>query len=283
MSNLLDFHQRLVRLRLRAQGFRTRYAGEAGERMHRYEYHRGGGSRQYLVLHGLGTHASAYAPLLTRLKRRADRVIAPELLGHGFSEKPTPRLPPSEVFARMARTLDQIIDEPLTVVGTSLGGAIALKYALSSPHKVARLILVSPAGAPLTPEGFEQIRSHFTLNNAADGRAFIDRLFHHPPWYRPLIGGSVQRMLGRSAVKDFLSPATKREMFTPETVAPLVPPTLLIWGRSEKLLPRECLEWFRAHMPDHVRFEHPERFGHSPHLEWPNELATMITDFAETE
>ena len=215
--------------------------------------------------------------------RRADRLIAPELLGHGFSDKPTPRLSPSDVFARMAKMLDTIIEEPLTVVGTSLGGAIALKYALGSPHKVARLILVSPAGAPLSTEGFEKIRSHFTLKNAADGRAFIDRLFHQPPWYRSLIGGSVQRMLGRSAVKDFLSPDTKRELFTPESVAPLAPPTLLIWGASEKLLPKECLDWFRTHMPDHVRFEYPERFGHSPHLEWPNELTHLITDFAETE
>ena len=191
----------------------------------------------------LGYPCISVRTLAHPFERRADRVIAPELLGHGFSDKPIPRLPPSEVFARMARMLDQT-DEPLTVVGTSLGGAIALKYIIVASQGGTFDPFVSPAGAPLTPEGFEKIRSHFTLKDAADGRAFIDADF------TIRLGiGSLEWRLGAADVgtvggKRFsLSCDEKRDVYT-ETVAPLAPPTLLIWGAPRNSYPQSVSNGF---------------------------------------
>ena len=57
-------------------------------------------------------------------------------------------------------------------------------------------------------------------------------------------------------------------------------PTLLVWGRAERILPASGLAFFRAHLPPHARIEEPERCGHSPHLDRPAWLARTLVDFA---
>ena len=46
-------------------------------------------------------------------------------------------------------------------------------------------------------------------------------------------------------------------------------PVLLLWGESEKLLPAERLDYFRAHLPPHAEIHVVERFGHVPQVERP--------------
>lgn len=280
MTGLLDIHQRIIRRVLGFKGFRSRLSGPAGAQMHAYEYVQGRGSVRYVVLHGLGTHASAFAPLMVRLRKTAAHIVAPELLGHGFSDTPSGGVEPQAAFDRLASLLDDIIEDPVVLIGTSLGGAMAMKYALRSPKNVSRLVLVSPAGAPLTDSGFAHVRSCFDVKTAADGRSFMARLFHHPPWYRVLIGGEIVRLLSRGPIQGFLSQEAVSKALTPSEIGQLSPPTLLIWGQSERLLPAECLHWYQAHMPRGVRIETPVGFGHSPHLEIPNRLADYIVKFA---
>ncbi|MBV69747.1 MAG: hypothetical protein CMH52_00230 [Myxococcales bacterium] len=283
MTGLLNIHQRIIRRTLKSKGFRSVLSGPMGAQMHTYEYSQGPGAMTYVVLHGLGTHASAFAPLLTRLRQTAAQIIAPELLGHGFSDSPIEGVTAQHTFARLAEYLDAVIEEPVVLIGTSLGGAMAMKYALAAPKKVSRLVLISPAGAPMTPDGFAQVRRFFNVKTAADGRAFIARLFHKPPWYRFLIGGEITRQLSRGAIQSFLSPDADIEPMSADELGELNPPTLLLWGQSERLLPMECYHWYQAHMPDTVRIETPEGFGHSPHLEIPGKLAERIVRFAIEE
>jgi pimeloyl-ACP methyl ester carboxylesterase len=265
---------------LNRRGFASRFYGDEGNQVHVYEYANDGSGEPFVMLHGLGTNAAAYAPVLARLMRSAKSIIAPELPGHGFSDYDRSRPTPKESFIRIAKLLDELIDEPVVLAGTSLGGAVALKYALHSPHKVKQLFLVSPAGAPMSEAGFDQVRSHFQVETAADGRAFMRRLFHKPPWYTSIIGGSVTRMLNQGAVRIFLDPKTEVETLTREDIQALKPRTLLLWGTEERLLPDECLDWYRANMPANVRILRPQNYGHSPHLEFPGDLASRLIEFA---
>jgi pimeloyl-ACP methyl ester carboxylesterase len=280
MSKLLDVHQRLVRSRLNRKGLKSCYHGPAGNRIHAYTYRGQNEGIPFVLIHGLGTHASAYAPLLERLCPHAKSIMAPELPGHGFSDLPRPIPSPKESFIRLAGLLDSLIEEPTVVIGTSLGGAIALKYALHSPDKIKRLFLVSPAGAPMSAEGMAHVRGLFHQTCAADGRKFLKQLFHRPPWYVPLIGASVQRLLSRPIVRTFLESDHQQEALTVEDAARLRPETMLIWGTSERILPSECLDWYRTHMPKNVTIERPRDYGHSPHLEVPDSLTDRILKFA---
>ena len=54
-----------------------------------------------------------------------------------------------------------------------------------------------------------------------------------------------------------------------EQLRALPMPTLLIWGQSEKLLPYEGLDFFRAHLPAHAEIHEVKGFGHMPQMEHP--------------
>ncbi|MFY0534829.1 alpha/beta fold hydrolase [Nannocystis pusilla] len=70
-------------------------------------------------------------------------------------------------------------------------------------------------------------------------------------------------------------------MFTPDELAVLQPPTLILWGRSERLLPSASLEFFRRAVPAHVRIEEPDEFGHCPYLDRPRAVADRIAAFVD--
>ena len=77
------------------------------------------------------------------------------------------------------------------------------------------------------------------------------------------------------------SHAQERNHIPPALIAELRAPTLLLWGASEKLLPREQLEWYRAHLPAGARIEVVPGFGHVPQMERPRELVARLRGFAE--
>jgi pimeloyl-ACP methyl ester carboxylesterase len=66
----------------------------------------------------------------------------------------------------------------------------------------------------------------------------------------------------------------------PERLLKLSMPTLLVWGKSEKLLPYEGIEYFRAHLPKHAEIQEVERFGHIPQMERPQQLVELVLAFA---
>ncbi|GED99545.1 alpha/beta fold hydrolase [Gordonia crocea] len=97
--------------------------------------------RVVLALHGLTGHGRRWARLATDLPDH--RVVAPDLLGHGES----PWEPPWSYDAHL-HALDSLVaqtDSPLTVVGHSFGGALAIRLAQRHPDRVRALVLLDPA------------------------------------------------------------------------------------------------------------------------------------------
>ena len=69
------------------------------------------------------------------------------------------------------------------------------------------------------------------------------------------------------------------DLLTPGVLARLSMPTLLLWGKRDRILPASSLEFFKRHLPPHAEVEEPWSFGHSPFLEQPEELARRIASF----
>ncbi len=281
MAAAIDLQQRLVRWMLHRRGFQSALRGSPGSRLHVYSWEQESDGPDIVVIHGIGTNATSFAPLLVRLRRGARRVIAIDLPAHGFSEIPDPLPSLEESFSQIAELLDELIDRPIVLIGASLGGAIALKYSLRSPEQIYRLALISPAGAPMSPEGRAEVDGRFNLETASDGREFLSCLFHKRPWYGALIGGQVVSLLNRPIVRRFFETIDIGDMLTAKEAATLEPVTLIIWGRSERILPSECLSWYRTHMPETVSFVEPEGYGHSPHLERPGDLVKRLWGFID--
>jgi pimeloyl-ACP methyl ester carboxylesterase len=98
-----------------------------------------------LLIHGVGCDSRSWEPVLARLAQRFT-VIAPDLLGHGESDKPRAdySLP---AFANGMRDLLAALDiDRVTVVGHSFGGGVAMQFAYQYPQLVERVVLVSAGG-----------------------------------------------------------------------------------------------------------------------------------------
>jgi pimeloyl-ACP methyl ester carboxylesterase len=107
------------------------------------------------MLHGWGASLYMHRRQLEVLPAAGFRTIAPDLRGHGRSEKPqTPGSYRRERFVTDCLSLmDQLGIERAAIVGQSLGGGVALRLALDHPHRVSALVLVNPVGLsrPLAP------------------------------------------------------------------------------------------------------------------------------------
>ena len=281
MPHLFDVLLHATAIRLRHRGFRSRWFGSVGRRIHVWESRGDPDGPDILMVHGIGASAASMAPALLRLAPHARRLWAIDLPGHGFSDLPEPLPSLNEASEAVFDAFDQLIEGPVVLYGASLGGAVSMKYTLARPDKVRRLVLMAPAGAPMSPTVLADVDARFSLQSARDGRRFLEALYHNAPWYRFIIGGSITHLLSRPMVRHLFNSITVDDMLSPEEAAELSLPILLIWGESERILPEECLRWYRRHLPAHTVFRHPVEFGHSPHLEYPSTLVNMVLDFLD--
>jgi pimeloyl-ACP methyl ester carboxylesterase len=277
---LLPVAERVGRFVLRRTGVESRFVDTPIGSLHCYDGPGSGSLPTAVLLHGIGSAATPFGAFLTHLRRHVRRVVAPDYPGHGFSAGAAARLTPEVLFGSVGAALDAIIDEPSIVIGNSLGGAVALHYALARPERVRALVLLSPAGARASDEEWRELRSTFALASRADASAFLRRLYHRPPWFLPLLAHEFPAALGRPAVRDLLESATNDDAPTPEALGALRMPILFLWGRSERLLPEAHFEYFRRHLPKHARVERPSGFGHCPHFDDPAALAARVVAFA---
>lgn len=252
--------------------------------MHYYDL-RGTGTGPPLVLvHGLASSANAFYKVVHRLSRRFSRVLVPDLPGNGFSPLPSSApdgLGPRRQLEYLKGFFRAVVQEPAFVVGNSLGGAMTLTLAHETPEHVRAIGLVSPAGARVSEERFAELIRSLHVHTNADARALTRRLFHRTPVAALLLAGELRKMYGTRTVKAVLRESSFADLLEPAQVQSLSQPTLLIWGKSEKLLPWEGIDFFRQHLPKHAEVHVVEGFGHVPQMERPAELVRHLVGFAD--
>jgi len=116
----------------------------------RVHYHDQGEGEVVIFLHGAGGGASGYSNFKGNYPAFAQagfRTIVPDLLGFGLSSKPDIPMYDLDFFvAGLKGLVDALGLKNITLLGNSLGGAVALGYALAYPQEVSRLILMAPGG-----------------------------------------------------------------------------------------------------------------------------------------
>lgn len=278
---VLPHLERLGRWSLERSGFASRTVETSVGAVHVYDAPGRGRLPPIVILHGVGSNAVPYARILRRLRRACVRVLAPETPGHGRSAVPADgELTPQTVFAGISEALDQLLSEPAVVFGNSLGGGLALRYGIERPQRVRGLVLSSPAGAPFAPDELPRFLSTFRLSSRAEARAFLDHLYDRTPWYAALLADDLSANFENPALEHFFASVGPDDFATPEQLAALTMPVLLLWGRADTLMPAHHLEFFREHLPAHAVIEEPAGYGHSPYLEHPAQLAERILEFA---
>ena len=275
--------EHVARRILEMQGFTRRTVPTSVGPTHVLEARGDGSLPPMILLHGFAASGTQLLPILRRLRRHASRLIVPDLPGHGFSAVPSGGVGNEAFQTGLFELLDTVVDEPMVVFGNSMGGFIAVRYALERSEKVRRLILCSPGGAAMTQSELDEFRKTFLVENHADAVEFVDRLLGKRSRFRHLVALSVRRRLTQASLRDLIQSVTPSDLLEPEQVRTLAMPILMVWGQADGILPGDSREFFRTHLPPHARIVEPERLGHSPYLESPKALTRLIVDFASED
>lgn len=275
--------QQAMRRVLVARGVRSKVTDVGGQPIHFYELKGQGKGPPVVLVHGLGGSAGGFSRIFFELGKRFSRVLAPDLPGHGFSaEYAKGEVSVRGQFDVLRDWLRQQVDEPVFVVGNSLGGAMSIQLASEHPELVSALALVAPAGALLAEERLAQLLGSFDVKNTAQSRELTRKLFHKPPVTALLFAGALRSLYDTATVRALAAEArTTRAYLTPEVLGTLEMPVLLLWGESDKLLPSESLDYFRANLPPESEIHLVKGFGHVPQMERPGELVSHLVRFAD--
>ena len=245
----------------------------------RTELPRAGKGPPLLVIHGeLGV--PGWLDGFARLAEDRD-VIVPSLPGYGGSDRPDWIMGVHDLAAWVtwfARDLG--LPQPLDVVGLSLGGWVAAELATVAPQFFRKLVLVGAMG--LKPDRGE-IFDYF-LESGPTG---LRRGFHRPDdaaefrrwWGRELSPEETDRieqhreMTCRIAWKPYMHSLTLRHL-----LPGLRTPTLVVWGREDRVAPLDCGEIYASTIPG-ARLAIIEGCGHLAEMEKPAEFAAIVRGF----
>lgn len=278
---LMDWVDRLQLALLRRRGAVSRFHRTPFGRVHVVDVP-GRGEGTLLILHGFGDAAAHFWRLVYRLQPHFGRIVIPDQLGHGLSDSPDD-LTPETIFGALVEVLDAEMGQDRALVfGNSLGGALALAYAQFRPDNVQKLVLVSPAGAPFASEAErEAVIQTFHMDTWAKATDFVHRLHARPTWYARFIARDVARNFARPALRSLAQGFRNSPSQSPESMALIQAPSLLLWGRGERILPPSAVAFFRAHLRGKV--EEPDDWGHCPQLDRVPSLAERIHRWARDD
>jgi pimeloyl-ACP methyl ester carboxylesterase len=166
------------------------------------------------------------------------------------------------------------------LLGHSIGGWTAAEMAAMSPDSIDRLVLVAPVG--LKPERGEILDIFYYTP-----QQLRDLTMHDPatvPEWNALFGtpptAAEQESLLRN--REMTARLTWKPYMHNPRLAHFLPrvgnPTLIVWGREDRIVPVECGEQYRRLLPD-ARLHVFERCGHVPPIEQPDAYAKLVSDF----
>jgi len=234
-----------------------------------------------VLLHGLGARATHFRFVIRNLLPHHQRIIVPDLLGHGLSHVPE-RFHGGHCTDTAHEAMLELIDEPVVLFGNSMGGQTAIQFAVRHPEWVARLVVSAPFGVPLDSEDLQAWLKRFYVDGHDDGIRVIGQTFARKFWWpmRHLMAWGARRQMNTFTVRNLLGRASPKDCLDPLDLEGLAMPVLMLWGQEERIMEEQHLAWFRDHLPAHARVERPERYGHSPFLERPRFLACRIVEAA---
>ena len=269
---------------------------------YRRAFRMAGSGPAILLIHGIGDNSTTWSTVQAKLAQRYT-VIAPDLLGHGKSDKP--RADSSvAAYANGMRDLLSVLDiDSVTVIGHSLGGGVAMQFAYQFPQLVDRLILVGAGGVtkevnialriaslPMGSEALALLRLPMVLpalqlvgrasgtlfGSTGMGRDIPNMLRILADLPEPTASSAFARTL--RAVVDWRGQVVTMldRCYLTQSV-----PVQLIWGRSDSVIPVSHAEMAHAAMPG-SQLEIFEGSGHFPFHDDPDRFVEVVQKFIDS-
>jgi pimeloyl-ACP methyl ester carboxylesterase len=244
-----------------------------GEEIHRVQTHnpQANSPSSLLLFHGLGSQAADLFSVMQPLRAHFKEVSAIDLPGHGLNQMRITDRPIAEIQTQFFETLHRDIGihrKPVILWGNSLGGWQAIHYALRYPEDVKALILISPAGALESATQSQHLSTIFLDYSQNAPQKMLPLLFNNLPAGADLFAASLKSRFASPGLQALMPKLTPESMtFSTAQLRNLRVPTLLIWGKADRIFPEEAA-YFKSHLPGATTTViEPEHFTHSPYLE----------------
>ncbi len=270
--------ERVTGAGLRLAGVKSDYVRLGSYRVH---YFAGGDGRPLVLVHGLGGKAQDWAPMMPSLIRHGYRVYALDLLGFGESDRPDV----DYSIALQDQILQQFFEsQRLTradLGGWSMGGWVALRFALANPERVRRVFVDDSAG----------IYFKLAWDPALFHPSTVEQAEEFLGWMTPQ-AVSIPRFFARDMIREMHASAwvVDRAMKSMQAGADLLDgklqdiqaPVLIVWGKQDILVPLSCGEEMHREMPQSL-LEIFDGCGHIAPEECVNRILPETIRFLEAE
>ena len=230
---------------------------------------RGGTGAPLLFLHG-ANGAPVVMPFMEKLAQRFD-VLVPEHPGYGKSDEPEWLENIHDLAYFYLDFLKALSLSNVTLVGTSMGGWIAMEMAVRDTSRIKSLVLVSPAG--VTAPGLRAADIFLMAPEEAVRNLFVDRKLAEARLAQPEdidISLKNRHTTARLAWEPRL-----HDPFLPKWLHRIDVPVKLVWGREDRILPVGLAEVLAQRIPG-AQVHILENCGHLPHAEKPDEFVDIV-------
>ena len=249
-----------------------------------------------LLLHGLGSSLDTWRRNVEPLADAGFTVLAPDLPGHGDSEKPDALdYGPRTAVDFTGQFLSALGVERASLVGNSAGGLVAALFALENPEKPCRLALVAPGGIVRQVSWVLRLMSLPGLGE-----------FLFQPWIYSLMGINKRVFHETSSIPAAVMAEMARVQFLPGSTSSTLhsirssinilglrrrwrvldrlpqvsSPLMCLWGEDDIIIPVSHAGWIKEAIPQCLVRTFPQ-CGHWPHMEKAGEFNDLLTLFVQ--
>ena len=244
-----------------------------------------GKGKKIILIHGFDSCFLEYRRLTPLLKKN-NKLIIPDLYGFGFC----PRSSGNKYgFKYLMKHLNSVLnyfskDQPIGLIGASMGGALALELARQNPKKVNRVLLLSPAGLagknPKIPWPLNHLGAFF-LSQPFVRRGLCRQAFAEP---KKNVGPAEEQIASihlkvpgwQTSLADFAANGGVSGCGLPKPVQPLK----IILGKYDRIIPMDEKEETKRNYDSYI--EIATKSGHLPHLEEPTLVAEAWEKFKKS-
>ena len=250
-----------------------------------------------LLVHGMAGSSMTWRHVMPALAQRYT-VIAPDLLGHGRSDKPRGEYSLSAHVNTLRGLLDALGHQRATVVGQSLGGGVAMQLAYEFPERCERLVLVNSGGLGrevnlilrgLTLPGADYVFPLVCSPRLRDAGSLVAIWLRRAGvrstpasqeiWrsYASLADAPTRRAFFRG-LRDVIDLGGQAVSALSRLYRAAALPTLIVWGAQDPFIPVHHGVAAHEAIPG-SRLEIFEGVGHYPHCEAPERFVDVLVDF----
>jgi pimeloyl-ACP methyl ester carboxylesterase len=234
-----------------------------------------------LLLHGLGGSIESWSNNINFLSTKF-RIIALDLPGFGLSDKPKISYSIKFYMSFLEKFIKRIKLNHLFIIGSSLGGHIAVEFALKNRKMVDKLILISPAGSlPKSFKGTIELKRYVSIVNARSSRDIgriltsIDTSMVNPS-YADITFKRLSLPGAKEAFISALKGSARAQRYNNQ-LEKIDTSMLLIWGKKDRMIPLKFIRPFMEHGNSRIIIF--ENCGHRPHVENPRLFNKVVKNF----